>query len=214
MAMRALPGMNPVLMNDKGVELKAEKDVSGALCLKTPWPGMARTVYGSNKRYMETYFSAYPGYYFTGDGARRDENGYWQITGRVDDVINITGHRLGTAEVETVLGQHALVAEAAVVGYPHDVKGEAVFAYVTLKQEAFADLKDNPDKQDKMIKELKSQIKSQIAGFAVPENILLCSTLPKTRSGKIMRRILRKIAAGDYNSFGDVSPLAEPDVAE
>jgi len=212
MAMRAVPGMNPVLMDEKGQEIKGDRDIAGALCLKTPWPGMARTVYGSHKRYLETYFSAYPGYYFTGDGARRDENGYWQITGRVDDVINITGHRLGTAEVETVLGKHELVAESAVVGFPHDVKGESICAFVTLKDQAAKDLKNDSAKQDKLVAELKSMIKSEIAGFAVPEHTLLCGALPKTRSGKIMRRILRKIAKSDYDDLGDTSTLAEPEV--
>ena len=214
MAMRALPGMQPVLMDEQGREMSLENGPQeGALCLKTPWPGMARTVYGDHQRYLDTYFSVYPGYYFTGDGAKVDENGYWQITGRVDDVINITGHRLGTAEVETVLDHHSLVAESAVVGIPHDVKGESVFAYVTLKQEGYEKLRCT-HQQSLIVDELKKMVKTSIAGFAVPDHILLCESLPKTRSGKIMRRILRKIAMGNYKELGDVSTLSEPQVVD
>lgn len=166
MAMRPLLGMNPVLLDDKGKEVSGTKNVSGALCLKTPWPGMARTVYGDHDRFIQTYFSAYPGYYFSGDGAARNEDGYWQITGRMDDVINVTGHRLGTAEVEDVLTEHAYVAEAAVVGYPHDVKGESVYAYIVLKKHD--DPNSNKMDQETLIKELKQLVKTKIAGFAVP----------------------------------------------
>ena len=166
MAMRPLLGMNPVLLDDKGKEVVNTVNVSGALCLKTPWPGMARTVYGDHSRFIQTYFSAYPGYYFSGDGAARNEDGHWQITGRMDDVINVTGHRLGTAEVEDVLTEHDLVAEAAVVGYPHNVKGESVYAYIVLKNENGN--VNSSGKQDVIIKELKQMIKTKIAGFAVP----------------------------------------------
>merc|ERR1719328_579812 len=212
MPMRPLLGMNPVLLDDKGKEIPETSNVSGALCLKTPWPGIARTVYGDHSRFIQTYFSAYPGYYFSGDGAARNEDGHWQITGRMDDVINVTGHRLGTAEVEDVLTEHDLVAEAAVVGYPHNVKGESVYAYILLKNEN--ENVDSSGKQDILIKEMKQMIKTKIAGFAVPDEIQICTGLPKTRSGKIMRRILRKVTVGKYDELGDISTLADPSVVE
>jgi len=203
-------GINPVLLDDKGAEIEGN-DKSGALCLKTPWPGMARTVYGDHERYKLTYFSTYPGYYFTGDGAHRDEYGYYQITGRVDDVINVTGHRLGTAEVEDVLDEHPLVAEAAVVGFPHEVKGEGVYAYIVLKESGG---KLDNEQVNTLISQLRQSVKTNISGFAVPEKLQLCSGLPKTRSGKIMRRILRKVAADKPDDLGDISTLADPSVVE
>ena len=171
MAMRPLLGMNPVLLDEKGKEVKEIRNVSGALCLKTPWPGIARTIFGDHERFIQTYLSPYPGYYFSGDGGARNEDGYWQITGRMDDVINVTGHRIGTAEVEDALTEHESVAEAAVVGYPHDVKGESVYAYIILKQDAIDDLDKNVTTQDLLVKELKQLVKTQIAAFAVPGNI-------------------------------------------
>lgn len=201
---RPMFGMNPVLMDEKGNELKGN-NVSGALCMGTPWPGIARTVHGDHKRFVETYFSAYPGYYFTGDGALRDKDGFYQITGRMDDVINVTGHRLGTAEVEDALTEHEAVAESAVVGFPHEVKGEGVYAYIILK-EGFE------GSEEKTEAELRKLVKGKISGFAVPEMMQFTSGLPKTRSGKIMRRILRKVAASQTDDLGDISTLADPSV--
>jgi acetyl-CoA synthetase len=180
--------------------------VSGALCLAAPWPGQARTVYGDHKRFKETYFTQYPGYYFTGDGARRDEDGYYWITGRIDDVINVSGHRLGTAEVESALVAHESVAEAAVVGYPHAIKGQGIYCYVLLNN----GFEENGAEQ--LIGALKEQVRQAIGAFASPDVIHIASGLPKTRSGKIMRRILRKIASSEYDGMGDISTLAEPDV--
>ena len=173
MAMRPLLGMNPVLLNEKGKEVDENINVSGALCLKTPWPGIARTLYGDHKRFVQTYLSTYPGYYFSGDGAARDQDGYWQITGRMDDVINVTGHRLGTAEVEDILDDHVAVAESAVVGYPHAVKGESVYAYIVLKQSAIDEMGGDLHKQEILVNELKQLVKTKIAGFAVPGNLNL-----------------------------------------
>jgi len=209
--MRPMFGMNPVLLDDKANELMGN-DQSGALCLKTPWPGMARTVVGDHERFKQAYFTTYPGYYFTGDGAYRDKDGYYQITGRMDDVINVTGHRLGTAEVEDVLTDHPMVAEAAVVGFPHEIKGEGVYAYVILK---LVDGEKLTEAQNsKIINELRQSVKKNISGFAVPEKLQICSGLPKTRSGKIMRRILRKVAANLPEELGDVSTLADPSVVD
>ncbi len=198
-------GIEPVLMDADGVELKGN-DVSGALCLRGSWPGQARTVYGDHQRFRETYFSTHPGLYFTGDGARRDEDGYYWITGRIDDVINVSGHRLGTAEVESALVAHDAVAEAAVVGFPHEIKGTGIYAYVVL----------NPDSGSgpEMEGALKEQVRHVIGPIASPDVIHIASGLPKTRSGKIMRRILRKIAAGEYEGLGDVSTLADPGIVE
>merc|ERR1712029_979416 len=204
--MRPMLGMNPVLLDEKGQELQGNS-VAGALCLKTPWPGIARTVYGDHERYRQTYFTTFKGYYFSGDGALRDGQGYYQITGRVDDVINVTGHRLGTAEVEDVLDEHPLVAEAAVVGFPHEVKGESVYAYITLKE-------GYKDRIKLVENELKQLVKKKISGFAVPEMMQFTPGLPKTRSGKIMRRILRKVAAGKTDDIGDTSTLADPTVVD
>ena len=165
-----------------------------------------RTVYGDHQRFIDTYFSAYPGKYFTGDGCRRDEDGYYWITGRVDDVINVAGHRLGTAEVESALVAHAKVSEAAVVGYPHDIKGQGIYAYVTLKV--------GQEYTDALKAELKGHVRKEIGPIATPDVIHFAPALPKTRSGKIMRRILRKIAEGDTSNLGDTSTLAEPAVVD
>ncbi len=170
------------------------------------WPGQMRTIFGDHDRFHETYFSLYPGKYFTGDGCRRDEDGYYWITGRVDDVINVSGHRMGTAEVESALVLHAQVAEAAVVGFPHDIKGQGIFAYVTLNAGVAS--------SDALKKELVGLVRSEIGAIAAPDAIQWAPGLPKTRSGKIMRRILRKIAGNEFEGLGDISTLAEPAVVE
>ncbi|HJW71454.1 MAG TPA: acetate--CoA ligase [Geothrix sp.] len=199
-------GVKPVIVDPAtGVPLEGN-DVSGALCLAAPWPGQARTVYGDHKRFRDTYFTQYPGYYFTGDGARRDEDGYYWITGRIDDVINVSGHRLGTAEVESALVAHEAVAEAAVVGYPHPIKGQGIYCYVILN----SGYSESGSQQ--LMGALKEQVRQVIGAFAAPDVIHIASGLPKTRSGKIMRRILRKIASSEYDGMGDISTLAEPDV--
>ena len=200
-------GIEPVLVDDAGTVLEGN-NVSGNLCIKGAWPGIARTIYGGHERFKETYFKRFPGLYFTGDGCRRDANGYYWITGRVDDVLNVSGHRLGTAEVESALVTHDAVAEAAVVGFPHAIKGTGIFAYVFLTSSANA---SNPDE---LIGGLKQQVRTEIGAFAVPDRIQIVPGLPKTRSGKIMRRILRKIAAGEYQDLGDVTTLADPSVVE
>jgi acetyl-CoA synthetase len=200
-------GIKPEIMDGEGRILEGN-GVSGALCLSTPWPGQARTVYGDHQRFRETYYSDYPGYYFTGDGCRRDEDGYYWITGRIDDVLNVSGHRLGTAEVESALVAHEAVAEAAVVGFPHEIKGTAIYAYVVLTTE-YAGQAD-PD----LPGALKEQVRHVIGGFAAPEVVHVAEGLPKTRSGKIMRRILRNIACGEYEGLGDVTTLADPGVVE
>ena len=199
-------GIEPVILDpEKGTPLEGD-GVSGVLAMRAPWPGQMRTLYGDHKRFEETYFQQYKGYYFTGDGCRRDEDGYYWITGRVDDVINVSGHRMGTAEVESALVLHSQVAEAAVVGFPHEVKGQGIYAYVTLNTgEEYTDgLKD----------ELKKQVRSVIGPIAQPDVIHWAPGLPKTRSGKIMRRILRKIAENDMGSIGDTSTLADPAVVD
>jgi len=180
--------------------------VSGNLCLTTSWPGQMRSVYGDHQRFIDTYFKTYRGKYFTGDGCRRDEDGYYWITGRVDDVINVSGHRLGTAEVESALVGHHDVAEAAVVGFPHDIKGQGIYAYVTLKAGVAATVALNA--------ELKAFVGKEIGPIAKPDVIQFAPGLPKTRSGKIMRRILRKIAEGEIGSLGDTSTLADPSVVD
>jgi acetyl-CoA synthetase len=199
-------GVKPVIVDAAtGVPLEGN-DVSGALCLGAPWPGQARTVHGDHKRFRETYFTQYPGYYFTGDGARRDEDGYYWITGRIDDVINVSGHRLGTAEVESALVAHEAVAEAAVVGYPHPIKGQGIYCYVLLNK-GYAE-----SGAQQLIGALKEQVRHVIGAFAAPDVIHIASGLPKTRSGKIMRRLLRKIASSEYDGLGDITTLAEPEV--
>jgi acetyl-CoA synthetase len=200
-------GVRPVLVDEQGHELTGN-DVSGNLCLLGTWPGQARTIYGDHRRFRETYFSQYPGLYFTGDGCRRDKDGYYWITGRVDDVLNVSGHRLGTAEIESALVAHEAVAEAAVVGFPHDIKGTGIYAYVhpTPEYESW-----DPEELAGMLKE---QVRQAIGAIAAPDRIQVVTGLPKTRSGKIMRRILRKIAAGEYEELGDITTLADPSVVE
>ncbi|XP_021556418.1 acetyl-coenzyme A synthetase 2-like, mitochondrial isoform X2 [Neomonachus schauinslandi] len=203
MAMRPFFGIVPVLMDEKGNVVEGS-NVSGALCLSQAWPGMARTIYGDHQRFMEAYFKPYPGHYFTGDGAYRTEGGYYQITGRMDDVINISGHRLGTAEIEDAMANHPAVPETAVIGYPHDIKGEAAFAFIVLK--------DNTSDTDAVVKELRSAVATKIAKYAVPDQILVVKRLPKTRSGKVMRRLLRKIITGRAQDLGDTTTLEDPSV--
>ncbi|MFT3710642.1 MAG: acetate--CoA ligase [Archangium sp.] len=198
-------GVRPMVVDPaSGVELKGNP-VEGALCLTTPWPGQARTVWGDHQRFKDTYFSQYAGKYFTGDGCKRDEDGYYWITGRIDDVINVSGHRLGTAEVESALVAHEAVAEAAVVGYPHDIKGQGIYAYVLLKGSPALS-------GEQLLGSLKEKVRQIIGPFATPDVIHVVPGLPKTRSGKIMRRILRKIAAAEYEGMGDLSTLADPEV--
>lgn len=200
-------GIEPVLVDDQGRPLEGN-GVRGNLCLNRPWPGQARTLFGDHRRFRETYFSTFPGLYFTGDGCLRDEDGYYWITGRVDDVLNVSGHRLGTAEIESALVSHRLVAEAAVVGYPHDIKGTGIYAYVHLTDEA-ADIDES-----ELVGGMKEQVRFSIGPIAVPDRIQIVTGLPKTRSGKIMRRILRKIAAGELENLGDTSTLADPAVVD
>ena len=203
-ATRPFFGVKPLLVDADGKEL--EGATSGNLCITDSWPGQMRSVYGDHKRFIDTYFVQYPGYYFTGDGCRRDEDGYYWITGRVDDVLNISGHRLGTAEVESALVAHPQVAEAAVVGYPHDIKGQGIYCYVTLNAGLSGD--------DALKKELVQWVRKEIGPIASPDLIQFAPGLPKTRSGKIMRRILRKIAEDDFSNLGDTSTLADPAVVD
>ena len=200
-------GVKPVIVDAEGLILPGN-DVRGNLCLSQSWPGQARTIFGDHQRFRETYFTTYPGLYFTGDGCRRDEDGYYWITGRVDDVLNVSGHRMGTAEVESALVEHEMVAEAAVVGFPHDIKGQGIFAYVILTPEGIG------QPEGEIIGALKEQVRHVIGPVATPDQILITPGLPKTRSGKIMRRILRKIAAAEYQGLGDVSTLADPTIVE
>jgi acetyl-CoA synthetase len=197
-------GIVPQIVDAEGKVLEAA--ATGNLCVVDSWPGMMRTVYGDHQRFIDTYFKAYPGKYFTGDGCRRDADGYYWITGRVDDVINVAGHRLGTAEVESALVAHVKVSEAAVVGYPHDIKGQGIYAYVTLMS--------GETPTDELRKELIAWVRKEIGPIASPDLIQFAPSLPKTRSGKIMRRILRKIAEDEYGNLGDTSTLADPAVVE
>jgi acetyl-CoA synthetase len=199
-------GVKPVILEPQTGEVIEGNGVSGVLAMEAPWPGQMRTVYGDHKRFEETYFEQYKGYYFTGDGCRRDEDGYYWITGRVDDVINVSGHRMGTAEVESALVAHEQVAEAAVVGFPHEVKGEGIYAYVTLNA--------GVEYTEELRGALKQQVRSVIGPIATPDVIHWAPALPKTRSGKIMRRILRKIATDETDQIGDTSTLADPSVVE
>jgi acetyl-CoA synthetase len=203
-ATRPFFSCQPALVDDKGAFL--EGAASGNLVILDSWPGQMRTVYGDHERFVQTYFSTYKGMYFTGDGCRRDEDGYYWITGRVDDVLNVSGHRLGTAEVESALVSHTLVSEAAVVGYPHDIKGQGIYCYVTLMA--------GEQGSDDLRKDLVAHVRKEIGPFATPDKIQFSPGLPKTRSGKIMRRILRKIAEDDFGSLGDTSTLADPAVVE
>ncbi|MEM7205724.1 MAG: acetate--CoA ligase [Planctomycetota bacterium] len=198
-------GVRPCLVDDQGQELEGN-DVAGNLCLTQAWPGMARTILGDHRRFFETYFAPFPGRYFTGDGCRRDADGDYWITGRVDDVLNVSGHRLGTAEIESALVAHETVAEAAVVGFPHDIKGVGIYAYVLTRGDITADAA--------LVATLKQQVRTVIGPIATPDRILIVGGLPKTRSGKIMRRILRKIAAGEFEDLGDITTLADPSVVE
>ena len=209
-ATRPFFGVRPALMDAEGKRLPDEGAAAGNLVIESSWPSQIRTVYGDHQRVVDTYYSTYPGVYFTGDGARRDEDGDYWITGRVDDVINVSGHRIGTAEVESALVLHPAVAEAAVVGFDHDVKGQAIYAYVTLMVDA--------DKTIEALSTLETAlvnlVRQEIGPFAKPEVIQWAPGLPKTRSGKIMRRILRKIAANEIDALGDTSTLADPSVVD
>ena len=199
-------GVQPAVLDPQtGAEI-TETEAAGVLAIADSWPGQMRTIFGDHDRFVDTYFSQYKGYYFTGDGCRRDADGYYWITGRVDDVINVSGHRMGTAEVESALVAHAKVAEAAVVGYPHAIKGQGIYAYVTLMAGA--------EYTDALKKELVAWVRQEIGPIASPDLIQWAPGLPKTRSGKIMRRILRKIAENDYGALGDTSTLADPGVVD
>lgn len=202
-----IPGIQPVLMDNKRNEISVNQ-VDGNLCIRFPWPGIARTIWGDHQRYKETYFSQFPGKYFTGDGALRDEVGYYRITGRVDDVIIVSGHNLGTAPIEDSINEHPAVAESAIVGYPHDIKGNALYGFVILKESG-----ESRDKEN-LKKEINQMISDQIGPIAKLDKIQFVSGLPKTRSGKIMRRILRKIAEGDFSNFGDISTLLNPEIVD
>ncbi|MEC7237363.1 MAG: AMP-binding protein, partial [Pseudomonadota bacterium] len=201
-ATRPFFGIMPILVDGENTEL--EGAVDGNLCITQSWPGQMRTVYGDHQRFIETYFTTFPGRYFSGDGARRDEDGYFWITGRVDDVLNVSGHRMGTAEIESALVAHPKVAESAVVGYPHDIKGQGIYAYVTLIEGC--------EPSDELVAELRQWTRKEIGPIATPDLLQWAPQLPKTRSGKIMRRILRKIAANDYAELGDTSTLTDPGV--
>ena len=200
-----LPGVQPVLLSQDGKELK-ENGLEGYLCIKFPWPGMLRTTYGDHERCRTTYFSAYKGYYFTGDGARRDMQGMYRVIGRVDDVINVSGHRFGTAEIENAIDEHPMVAESAVVGYPHDIKGQGIYAYVICSEGC--------EDEVKLLEEINAEVVKHIGKVARPDKIQVVRDLPKTRSGKIMRRILRKVAEGVTSNLGDTSTLLNPEVVE
>ncbi|MFN8273539.1 MAG: acetate--CoA ligase [Flavobacteriaceae bacterium] len=202
-----LPGIQPVLMDEKRNEIEGNQ-VTGSLCIKFPWPSIARTIWGDHQRYKETYFSTFPGKYFTGDGALRDEVGYYRITGRVDDVIIVSGHNLGTAPIEDAINEHPAVAESAIVGFPHDIKGNALYGYIILKE-----IGETRDKNN-VAKEINQLISDQIGPIAKLDKIQFVSGLPKTRSGKIMRRILRKIAEGDFSNFGDTTTLLNPEIVD
>ena len=200
-----LPGVQPVLLNEKGNEIH-ENNVEGNLCIKFPWPGMARSIYGNHERFKNTYFSTYPGYYFTGDGCKRDLDGYYRITGRVDDVVNVSGHRIGTGELEDAINEHNLVVESAVIGYPHDIKGQGLYAFVICHIDDVI--------HSQLEQEIRALVADKIGPFAKPDKIQVVQGLPKTRSGKIMRRILRKMAEGDVSNLGDTSTLLDPSVVE
>jgi acetyl-CoA synthetase len=202
-----LPGIQPVLMDELRNEIEGNQ-VVGSLCIKFPWPSIARTIWGDHQRYKETYFTAFPGKYFTGDGALRDEVGYYRITGRVDDVVIVSGHNLGTAPIEDAINEHPAVAESAIVGFPHDIKGNALYGYIILKESG-----ENRN-HDNLRKEINEMVSGQIGPIAKLDKIQFVSGLPKTRSGKIMRRILRKIAEQDFSNFGDISTLLNPEIVD
>lgn len=196
-------GIQPILLDDNGFELK-ENNVVGKLCIRYPWPSIARTIWGNHKRYINTYFSAYENMYFTGDGAFRDDQGNFRITGRVDDVIIVSGHNLGTAPIEDAINEHEKVAESAIVGFPHDIKGNALYGFVTLK--------DDINDVDLIRNEINILISNKIGPIAKLDKVQFTNGLPKTRSGKIMRRILRKIASKQYENLGDISTLLNPEI--
>jgi acetyl-CoA synthetase len=200
-----MPGVSLVLVDEKGDTITGN-NVEGNLCISQPWPGMARTLYGDHERFRQTYFGTYPSLYFTGDGCKRDSDGMYRITGRVDDVINVSGHRIGTGEVEDALNEHPAIIESAVVGYPHDIKGQGIYAYVICDCAVTDELQ--------LAHEVKLHITQKIGAFARPDKIQIVTGLPKTRSGKIMRRILRKIAEGDTTNLGDTSTLIDPTVVD
>jgi len=202
-----LPGVQPVLMDEQSQPIEGN-GVSGNLCIQFPWPSIARTIWGDHQRYKDTYFSAYPGYYFTGDGALRDETGYYRITGRVDDIVIVSGHNLGTAPIEDAINEHPAVAESALVGFPHDIKGNALYGFIILKEDAVK------HDEDQLRKEINQHISDHIGPIAKLDKMQFVSGLPKTRSGKIMRRILRKIAEGDFSNFGDITTLLNPEIVE
>ena len=205
-----LPGVQPAIMDEKGSEislaLTSEGEIEGRLAIKFPWPAMARTIYGNHQRFAETYFSTFPGMYFTGDGCKRDEDGYYRITGRVDDIIIVSGHNMGTAEIESAIDEHSAVCESAVVGFPHDIKGQGVYAFVICY--------DKPVEEEKLRQEITQLVSKIIGPIAKPDKIQFVSGLPKTRSGKIIRRILRKIVEGDISNLGDTTTLTDPEVVE
>lgn len=200
-----LPGIQPCLVDGDGNEIEGN-GVEGNLCIKFPWPGIIRSLWGDHERCRQTYFSTYPGKYFTGDGCKRDEDGFYRITGRVDDVINVSGHRIGTAEVEDAIDEHPNVIETAVVGYPHKIKGQGIYAFAIMDKAV--------DDGEKMRKEILNTVTEMIGPIAKPDKIQFVSGLPKTRSGKIMRRILRKVAEGNTTQLGDISTLLDPEVVE
>jgi acetyl-CoA synthetase len=200
-----LPGVQPAVMNESGLEIQGN-NIEGRLTIKYPWPSMARTIYGDHQRFKETYFSSFPGKYFTGDGCKRDEDGYYRITGRVDDIIIVSGHNLGTAEIESAIDEHSAVCETAVVGFPHDIKGQGIYAFVICYEK--------PGEEDKLRAEIKETVSKIIGPIAKPDKIQFVSGLPKTRSGKIMRRILRKVAEGDTSNLGDTTTLLDPNVVD
>jgi acetyl-CoA synthetase len=200
-----LPGVQPAIMNESGLEIDGN-NVEGRLTIKYPWPSMARTIYGDHQRFKETYFSSFPGKYFTGDGCKRDADGYYRITGRVDDIIIVSGHNLGTAEIESAIDEHSQVCETAVVGFPHDIKGQGIYAFVICY--------DKPREEERLRAEIRETVSKIIGPIAKPDKIQFVSGLPKTRSGKIMRRILRKVAEGDTNNLGDTSTLLDPTVVD
>jgi acetyl-CoA synthetase len=200
-----LPGVQPAIMNEGGFEVQGN-GVEGRLAIKFPWPSMARTIYGDHQRFKDTYFSTFPGKYFTGDGCKRDEEGYYRITGRVDDIIIVSGHNLGTAEIESAIDEHSAVCETAVVGFPHDIKGQAIYAFVICY--------DKPQDEEHLRTEIRETVSRIIGPIAKPDKIQFVSGLPKTRSGKIMRRILRKVAEGETSNLGDVTTLLDPAVVD
>ena len=200
-----LPGVQPAVMNESGIEIQGN-GIEGRLTIKFPWPSMARTIYGDHQRFKETYFSSFPGKYFTGDGCKRDEDGYYRITGRVDDIIIVSGHNLGTAEIESAIDEHSKVCETAVVGFPHDIKGQGIYAFVICYEK--------PEQEEALRGEIRETVSKIIGPIAKPDKIQFVSGLPKTRSGKIMRRILRKVAEGDTTNLGDTTTLLDPNVVE